>query len=123
MVFAEELAGDSGVAFQSTACGLGIVFGYSEVVHRFVGLFAGALASPALSRMVMVPERIIYREGELLRPEAGVNRVGVCRGSRHPAEVRICVLFRLEVFPVGCSFAHSMVSPDTLLHRVRSIGD
>lgn len=73
--------------------------------------------------MMAVPERVIYREGELLRPEAGVNRVGVCRGGRHPAEVRICVLLRLEVFPVGCSFAHSMVSPDTLLHRVRSIGD
>lgn len=64
MVFAEELAGDSGVAFQSTACGLGLVFSHSEVVHRFVGLFAGALASPALSWMVMVPERIIYRQGE-----------------------------------------------------------
>lgn len=73
--------------------------------------------------MMAVPERVIYREGELLRPEAGVNRVGVCRSGRHSAEVRIDVLLRLEVFPVGCSFAHSMVSPDTLLHRVRSIGD
>lgn len=102
MVFAEELAGVSGVAFQSSACGLGIVFGYSEAVHRFVGLLTGALASPALSRMMVVPERVIYREGELLRLEAGVNRVGVCRGGRHPTEVRIDILLRLEVFPVGC---------------------
>ena len=103
MVFAEELAGDSGVAFQPSACGIRLVFSHSEVIDRFVCLLTGALASPALSRMMAVPERIIYRQGEFLRPEVGVNRVGVCRGGRHPAEVRIDVLLSLEVFPVGCS--------------------
>ena len=103
MVFAEELAGLSGIAVQAFAGGVRDVIVHSEVVHWLVGLLAGAFASPPLSGMMMVPERVIHRKGEPAAPEFHMYRVRFCRSGRHPSQIRIDILFGLKVLPVRCS--------------------
>lgn len=103
MVFAEELAGLSGIAVQAFAGGVRDVIVHSEVVHGLVGLLAGAFASPTLPGMMMIPERVIHRKCEPAAPKVHMHRVRLCRSSLHPPQVRIDILFCLEVLPVRCS--------------------
>lgn len=68
-----------------------------------IGGFKRALAVPSVTWVMLIPERIIYREGEFHLPIDPVVSLRLLRGGRHPSEVWKDVLVSLELSPVGSS--------------------
>ena len=71
--------------------------------HGGIGGFKRALAVPSVTWVMLIPERIIHREGEFHLPIDPVVSLRLLRGSRHPSEVWKDVLVSLELPPVGSS--------------------
>lgn len=68
MVVTEGMAVLSGIILQSTLGLIDVVIEVGRAVDGIVGLFEGALAVPSVARMVLGPEGIVDREGELCLP-------------------------------------------------------
>ena len=68
-----------------------------------IGGFERAFAVPSVTWVMLIPERIIHREGEFHLPIDPMVSLRLLRGGRHPSEVWKDVLVSLELSPVGSS--------------------
>lgn len=102
MILAEDFLRFRWVAFQSGHKRRHLAFLWEVLLcgGGFVGLLQPALAVSQITWAVLVPERVVDREREPLRPEHPMLLTWCHRSGRHPLEVWQHISDSLKLLPV-----------------------
>lgn len=109
MAVTEQASVLARIIFEPLLCRNRLKLPYRTVVYRIVRLSERAFAVPSVAGMMLVPERVVHRQGEFPLPVMSVQRVLVRRSSRYPPDIGIDISLIDEVLPV-CSLVSSYYS-------------